>query len=172
MTLDTTAAMRIHGCFFRLLLSTRNASRRRHSFAQVSSAIRCLRLRATQGSSASTASARRPISIAQVAIHQGRQVFAFTRPATSLRRSLRASWEPCGLALRRNRAGKARCRNRLRASWRACAARRRRSLSRFVLGGIHIERSSAHVYAILWGERRLQSVAFDAPGCRRFSVCH
>jgi propanol-preferring alcohol dehydrogenase len=100
--------------------------------------------------------------IAQVAIHQGRQVFAFTRPGDKLAqefaRKLGAVWAggseeaaperldaaivfaPVGplvpLALKAVTEG-----------------------GTVVLGGIHMSDIPAMPYAILWGERRLQSVA-------------
>lgn len=100
--------------------------------------------------------------ISQVAIHQGRQVFAFTRPhdvaAQDLARSLGAVWAggsdeaaperldaaiifaPVGplvpIALRAVEKG-----------------------GTVVLGGIHMSDIPSMPYAILWGERRLQSVA-------------
>jgi propanol-preferring alcohol dehydrogenase len=100
--------------------------------------------------------------ISQVAVHQGRQVFAFTRPhdraAQDLARSLGAVWAggsdqaaperldaaiifaPVGplvpIALKAVEKG-----------------------GTVVLGGIHMSDIPAMPYVILWGERRLQSVA-------------
>jgi propanol-preferring alcohol dehydrogenase len=100
--------------------------------------------------------------IAQVAIHQGRDVFAFTRPgdtsAQNFARALGAAWvgpsdeapperlnaaiifAPVGplvpLALKAVEKG-----------------------GTIVLGGIHMSDIPAMPYALLWGERRLQSVA-------------
>jgi propanol-preferring alcohol dehydrogenase len=100
--------------------------------------------------------------VAQVAVHQEREVFAFTRPGDSraqdLARSLGAVWaggsnetapEPLDAAIIFAPVG----------SLVPLALRAVDKGAPVVLGGIHMSEIPAMPYAILWGERRLQSVA-------------
>ena len=100
--------------------------------------------------------------VAQVAVHQEREVFAFTRPGDSraqdFARSLGAVWaggsnetapEPLDAAIIFAPVG----------SLVPLALRAVDKGAPVVLGGIHMSEIPAMPYAILWGERSLQSVA-------------
>ncbi len=100
--------------------------------------------------------------IAQVARHQGRQIYAFTRPgdaaAQDFARSIGASWAggsdetpPAELdaAIVFAPVG----------SLVPAALRATRKGGTVVLGGIHMSDIPTMPYDILWGERRIQSVA-------------
>jgi len=100
--------------------------------------------------------------VIQLARHQGRRVFAFTRAATSPLSALPARW---------GRSGRARVRMRRpsRSTPRCCSRPSGRSwplaLQAIVPGGtvvcagIHMSDIPSFPYASLWGERRIVSVA-------------
>ncbi|MBK8901719.1 MAG: zinc-dependent alcohol dehydrogenase family protein [Anaerolineaceae bacterium] len=100
--------------------------------------------------------------LCQLAVHQGRKVFAFTRPGDSetqsFARSLGAAWaggsdklppEPLEAAIIFAPVG-ALVPQALRASLAG---------GRVICAGIHMSDIPAFPYAILWGERSIQSVA-------------
>jgi propanol-preferring alcohol dehydrogenase len=100
--------------------------------------------------------------IAQIAVSQGRRIYAFTRPgdssAQSFARSLGAAWaggsdepppEPLDAALLFAPAGEL-----VPAALRAV-----RKGGRVVCAGIHMSDIPAFPYSILWGERSVRSVA-------------
>jgi propanol-preferring alcohol dehydrogenase len=100
--------------------------------------------------------------LCQVAVHEGRRVFAFTRPgddaARALARSLGAEWagdamapgpEPLDAAIIFAPAGEL-----VPAALRASAPG-----ATIVCAGIHMTDVPSFPYALLWGERTLRSVA-------------
>ncbi|MEZ5900643.1 MAG: zinc-dependent alcohol dehydrogenase family protein [Hyphomicrobiaceae bacterium] len=100
--------------------------------------------------------------IAQVAIHQGREIYAFTRPgdltAQAFARALGVRWaggsdemppEPLEAAIIFAAVG----------HLVPLALRATEKGGTVVLGGIHMSEIPAMPYSILWGERRVQSVA-------------
>jgi propanol-preferring alcohol dehydrogenase len=100
--------------------------------------------------------------IAQVAIHQGRQVFAFTRPGDKLAqefaRKLGAVWAGGSEEAAPERLDAA----IVFAPVGPLVPLALKAVTKggtVVLGGIHMSDIPAMPYAILWGERRLQSVA-------------
>ena len=100
--------------------------------------------------------------IAQIAIHQGRQVFAFTRPGDKLAqefaRKLGAVWAGGSEETAPERLDAA----IVFAPVGALVPLALKAVTKggtVVLGGIHMSDIPAMPYAILWGERRLQSVA-------------
>ena len=100
--------------------------------------------------------------LAQVAAHQGREVFAFTRPATRRPRRSRASWAPCGRAARPGRRpSRSTPRSSSRRSARSCRPRCGPSTAAGVVvcGGIHMSDIPSFPYELLWEERVLRSVA-------------
>ena len=100
--------------------------------------------------------------LAQVARHQGREIYAFTRPgdtkAQDFARELGAAWAGGSDETPPERA---RCRNHLRSCWRAraCGAQGVRKGGVVVCGGIHMSDIPTFPYEILWEERVLRSVA-------------
>ena len=100
--------------------------------------------------------------LAQVAIWQGRRVFAFTRKgdtaAQDFARSLGAVWAG-GSEEAPPRA--ARCRHHFRAGGRAGAGRAESGAKggRVVCGGIHMSDIPSFPYSLLWEERHVMSVA-------------
>jgi propanol-preferring alcohol dehydrogenase len=98
---------------------------------------------------------------AQVAAHQGRRVLAFTRRVTGRRRISPAGWGRPGRRVGRAGTRAARRRDHLRpvGALVPAALRAVRKGGTVVCGGIHMSDIPAFPYAILWGERRLVSVA-------------
>jgi alcohol dehydrogenase, propanol-preferring len=101
--------------------------------------------------------------VAQVARHQGRRVFAFTRPGDLDAQRVRAgAGGGVGRRIRRGSAGAARRRHHLRARrapWCRPPSARSAPGGTVVCGGIHMSEIPAFPYEILWGERTLRSVA-------------
>ncbi|MGZ9274007.1 MAG: zinc-dependent alcohol dehydrogenase family protein [Nitrospira sp.] len=100
--------------------------------------------------------------IAQVVVHQGRQVFAFTRPGDKLAqefaRKLGAVWAGGAEEIAPERLDAA----IVFAPVGPLVPLALKAIGKggtVVLGGIHMSDIPAMPYAILWGERRLQSVA-------------
>jgi propanol-preferring alcohol dehydrogenase len=100
--------------------------------------------------------------VAQVAVHQEREVFAFTRPGDSraqdLARCLGAVWAGGSNETAPERLDAAIIFAPV-GSLVPLALRAVEKGAPVVLGGIHMSEIPAMPYAILWGERRLQSVA-------------
>ena len=102
--------------------------------------------------------------IAQVAIYQGRSVYAFTRPGDDRRRSNLRGKFGRGLGGRIGSASPRGTRrgHYFRACWRArarCACRRSERGGIVVCGGIHMSDIPSFSYDLLWGERTICSVA-------------
>ena len=120
---------RVHGRRRALLLSAAGGLRRRRGRAaalrRADRLSRAARWPATRAAPrASTASARRPIIVAQVARHQGRAVFAFTRPGDAARAEVRPrAGRGVGRGVGRAAARAARCGDHVRARRRAGAGR-------------------------------------------------
>ena len=101
--------------------------------------------------------------IAQVAVHQGREVYAFTRPgdtaAQELARRLGAAW--AGDSDQAAAAGRwtPRCCSRRWARWCPTALQAVRPGGTVVCAGIHMSDIPSFPYRWLWGERRIVSVA-------------
>jgi alcohol dehydrogenase, propanol-preferring len=100
--------------------------------------------------------------IAQVALHEGRQIYAFTRPGKKtdqeFARSLGATWaggsdelppEPLDAAIIFAPTGRL----------VVAALKAVRKGSRVICGGIHMSDIPSFPYALLWGERSIRSVA-------------
>ncbi len=112
--------------------------------------------------SASTASAPPRISWRKLAHHEGREMYAFTRPgdaaAQAFARELGAVWAGGSDRRRRSRSMR-RSSSRRSAHWcpRRCATVVKGGI--VVCAGIHMTDIPQFPYAILWGERRIVSVA-------------
>ena len=99
--------------------------------------------------------------VAQVALFQGRSVYAFTGRATRRLRVSRANSAACGPAPRTSGRRRPRCRHHLCTSRQprpaALACVRKGGI--VVLGGIHMSDVPSMPYSLLWGERVVRSVA-------------
>jgi propanol-preferring alcohol dehydrogenase len=100
--------------------------------------------------------------VAQVAVHQGRRVYAFTRPGDSVAQDFAASLGACWAGGSDERPPQALDAAILFAPVGAlvpAALRTVRKGGTVVCGGIHMSDIPSFPYALLWGERVVRSVA-------------